>query len=187
MDFMQIFTLVTGVIYIILEIRQKNFMWVIGILTSLASMWIFFRQGLYASFALNCYYLITAVIGIVEWKKAGEKVSESSIHLKKLSIKTITISAVIAVAGTFAVAQLMKMIENPMSYMDSSITVISAIGTWWLVKSYKEQWYLWIVANLLTSIMCASQGLWWMTILYCFYTLSSGYGLYHWSKNGEYI
>ena len=31
MDFMQIFTLVTGVIYIILEIRQKNFMWVVGI------------------------------------------------------------------------------------------------------------------------------------------------------------
>ena len=69
MDFMQIFTLVTGVIYIILEIRQKSFMWVVGIATSLAAMWVFFRQGLYASFGLNTYYLITAFIGLWQWGK----------------------------------------------------------------------------------------------------------------------
>jgi len=50
---LEIFTLITGLIYIILEIRQKNFMWVLGIMTSLASMLVFFRQGLYASFGLN--------------------------------------------------------------------------------------------------------------------------------------
>ena len=66
---MQIFTLVTGVIYIILEIRQKNSMWLVGILTSLAAMWVFFRQGLYASFGLNTYYLITAFIGLWQWKR----------------------------------------------------------------------------------------------------------------------
>ena len=48
MDMMEIFTLVTGVIYIILEIRQKNLMWLVGVLTSVAAMWVFFRQGLYA-------------------------------------------------------------------------------------------------------------------------------------------
>ena len=60
MDWMQVFTLVTGVIYIVLEIRQKNFMWVVGIATSVAAMWVFFRQGLYASFGLNTYYLVTS-------------------------------------------------------------------------------------------------------------------------------
>ena len=69
MDFMQIFTLVTGVIYIVLEIRQKDFMWVVGIATSLAAMWVFFRQGLYASFGLNTYYLITSFIGLWQWGK----------------------------------------------------------------------------------------------------------------------
>ena len=62
MDFMEIFTLVTGVIYIILEIRQKNLMWAIGVLTSVAAMVVFFRQGLYASFGLNTYYLVMSFI-----------------------------------------------------------------------------------------------------------------------------
>lgn len=32
----ELFAFITGIIYIILEIRQKNMMWVIGILTGLA-------------------------------------------------------------------------------------------------------------------------------------------------------
>ena len=48
-EFMEIFTLVTGILYIILEIRQKNSMWVVGIVTGLAAMVVFFIQGLYAS------------------------------------------------------------------------------------------------------------------------------------------
>ena len=59
---MEIITLITGVIYIILEIRQKNAMWVLGIFTSIAAIIVFFRQGLYASFGLNIYYLITSFI-----------------------------------------------------------------------------------------------------------------------------
>ena len=69
MDFWQIFTLITGVIYMILEIRQKSFMWVVGIATSLAAMWVFFRQGLYASFGLNTYYFIMAFVGLWHWKR----------------------------------------------------------------------------------------------------------------------
>ena len=77
MDWMQIFTLVTGVIYIVLEIRQKNFMWVVGIATSIAAMWVFFRQGLYASFGLNTYYLITSFIGLWHWGRDRKRLVEN--------------------------------------------------------------------------------------------------------------
>ena len=35
---MEIFTLVTGVIYVVLEIRQKNFMWIVGMANALAAI-----------------------------------------------------------------------------------------------------------------------------------------------------
>ena len=218
MDFMQIFTLVTGVIYIILEIRQKNFMWVIGVLTSVAAMWVFFRQGLYASFALNTYYLVTAFIGLWQWsrdkkKLEGEVASASAsasasaaasgvevqpegdrIHLNRLTTKTVAVSAVVMVFGTFGLVELMQWLnsagilqENPMSYLDSAATILSAIATWWLVRSYIQQWWLWIAADLMSTILCASQGMWWMTALYAAYTLSAVYGWAHWKRNGRYI
>ena len=191
---MEIFTLVTGVIYIILEIRQKNFMWAVGVVTSLAAMWVFFRQGLYASFGLNTYYLITSFIGLWQWGRDRKKLMASdtqrdsnTIHLNRLGIKTVIVSAIIAVGGTFALAWVMQLLENPMSYLDASVAVLSAVATWWLVRSYIQQWWLWVLADTLSTILCATQGMWWMTALYAAYTLSAIYGYVHWKKHGKYI
>lgn len=195
MDFMEIFTLVTGVIYIVLEIRQKNFMWVVGILTSLAAMWVFFRQGLYASFGLNTYYLVTSFIGLWQWGKDRQKLKAEkirkkdapTIHLNRVGRTTVIVSALIVAAGTWGLAQIMELLENPMSYLDSGVAVLSAVATWWLVRSYIQQWWLWIVADTMSTILCATQGMWWMTALYAAYTLSAIYGYIYWKRHGHVI
>ena len=191
---MEIFTLVTGVIYIILEIRQKNLMWVVGILTSVAAMWVFFRQGLYASFGLNTYYLVTSFIGLWQWRRDIDRVSQDgtaqddgSVRLKRLSLKTVAVSALAVVAGTLALAFVMEHLENPMSYLDSAVAVLSAVATWWLVRCYIQQWWLWIAADTVSTILCASQGLWWMAALYAAYAVSAIIGYIHWKKHGRYI
>ena len=200
MDFLQIFTLITGIAYIVLEIRQKNFMWVVGIATSLAAMWVFFRQGLYASFGLNTYYFITAFIGLWQWRRNKTAFSETSsvghdtIVLNRLSWKTVIISAVVTVIGVVALSWGMDCLhdsgllaENPMSLLDSAVAVLSAVATWWLVKSYREQWWLWIVADAMSVTLCAMQGMWWMAVLYVIYIVSAFYGLLHWKKRGVYL
>ena len=200
MDFLQIFTLITGIAYIVLEIRQKNFMWVVGIATSLAAMWVFFRQGLYASFGLNTYYFITAFIGLWQWRRNKTAFSETSsvghdtIVLNRLSWKTVIISAVVTVIGVVALSWGMDYLhdsgllaENPMSLLDSAVAVLSAVATWWLVKSYREQWWLWIVADAMSVTLCAMQGMWWMAVLYLAYVAAACYGLYYWKLHGAYL
>ena len=197
---MQIFTLVTGVLYIIYEIRQKNFMWVVGIATSLAAMWVFFRQGLYASFGLNTYYFITAFIGLWHWRrdkkalKENIDVKEDTIVLNRLSLKTVLASAVIVVIGSVLLSEGMSYLheqgllaENPMSMLDSATTVLSAVATWWLVKSYREQWLLWIVADSMSVVLCATQQMWWMAALYLAYVAAAVYGLRYWKRAGTYL
>ena len=196
MDFMQIFTLITGVVYIVLEIRQKNFMWVVGIATSLAAMWVFFRQGLYASFGLNTYYFITAFIGLWQWRRDKEQLApgDDVIVLNRLSWKTVALSAAIVAVGTLALSSGMSALhqagilrENPMSLLDSSVAVLSAVATWWLVKSYREQWMLWIVADTMSVVLCVMQEMWWMAALYLAYVAAAAYGLHYWKKHGKYV
>ena len=190
---MEIFTLVTGVIYIILEIRQKNFMWVIGVLTSLAAMWVFWRQSLYASFGLNTYYLITAFVGLWQWGRDKKKVEAEiasdtdTVHLNRLTVRSLAVSAMVTVAGIFVLAWAMEMLENPMAYLDASVAVLSAVATWWLVRSYIQQWLLWVVADALSTMLCLTQGMWWMAALYALYALSAVYGYIHWKKHGVYV
>ena len=187
---MEIFTLVTGIIYMILEIRHHNFMWVVGVVTSAAAMWVFFRQGLYASFGLNTYYLMTAFIGLWQWTRDRRKVSleesssEESIVLNRLTLKTVLVSLAVTLAGIYALSWLMELVENPMSYLDSTVTVLSIVATWWLVKSYIEQWWLWILADTLSTVLCLTQGMWWMAVLYAAYTVSAFIGLRYWRRHG---
>ena len=91
------------------------------------------------------------------------------------------------VAGTFGMAQLMQLLENPMSYLDSAVTVMSVVATWWLVRAYIQQWWLWIVADALSTYLCISQGMWMMAVLYGAYSLSAIYGYIHWKRHGQYI
>ena len=190
---MELFTLITGLIYIVLEIRQRNAMWIVGILTSIAAMIVFFTKGLYASFGLNTYYLITSIIGLWQWRRDKQKIgneSETQIHLNRLTMKTIVSSAIIAVAGTIVLSWGMDVLaglglkENPMSYLDASVAVLSAIATWWLVKAYIEQWWLWIIADTLSVILCAKGQMWGMTVLYIAYVVAAVIGLKHWKKHG---
>ena len=188
---MEIFTLVTGIIYMILEIRPHRFMWVVVVLTSAAAMWVFFRQGLYASFGLNTYYLITAFIGLWHWTRDSRRIdvekkddSDETIVLNRLSLRTVLVSLAFSAAGIFALAWVMELVENPMSYLDSAVTVLSIVATWWLVKSYIEQWWLWILADTLSTILCLTQGMWWMAVLYAAYTVSAFIGLHYWRKHG---
>ena len=212
MDLMQIFTLITGVVYIVLEIRQKNFMWVVGIATSLAAMWVFFRQGLYASFGLNTYYFITAFVGLWQWRRAkvsleatkaasGKALAQENrtsagdvIILNRLTWKAVSWSMLVCIAGILALSMGMSLLheagllgENPMSVLDSSVAVLSAVATWWLVKAYREQWLLWIVADTLSVVLCAMQGMWWMSALYLAYVAAAVYGSYYWKKKGIYV
>ena len=192
----EIFTLVTGVIYIILEIRQKNFMWIVGILTSLAAMYVFFCKGLYASFGLNTYYLVTSFIGLWQWRRDKgilQAESSDSIHLNHISRTAVAGGALLAVAGVLVLTLGMELLgtlglkENPMSLLDAAATMLSVVATWWLVRSYVQHWWLWIVADALSTLLCLSLGMWWMAALYGAYTASAVIGFVHWKRNGVYL
>lgn len=213
---MEIFTLVTGVLFLILEIRQSGWMWLVQVLSGAAACVMFFRGGLYASFALNLYYVVIALWGVLSWKRdaglvadaaasAGEKYAgllsdaadlavksagsndEATIHIRHLNWKTVAVSALLQIAGTALLIWILRLIGDTMSGLDAAVAVLSLIATWWLVRTYKEQWLLWVLADILYTVMCWYSDMHWMSVLYAFYTLSAVYGYIHWTRKGVYV
>ena len=184
MEAIEVFALVTGVVYLVLEILQKNAMWVVGILTGTACAISFAYQQVWASMALNIYYVAMSVVGLVQWRKAGGKVEQGAIHLGTLSRKTALLSAALFVVGSVVAIQVLRAAGDSVPQLDGIATVLSVIATWWLAQSYLEQWLLWIVADILTTVLCLVTGQYWMALLYGAYVLSAVYGYFHWKKNG---
>lgn len=209
MKIFEIFSLVTGLVYIYLEIKQKNAMWVVCILTGLAAVAVFMYQRLYASMALNLYYVCISFWGLYAWMRASRKLDAAAdlcetageggsadmgksssgerIHLRRLGRRTMLLSLAVLIAGVFALTKILALLGDPMSVLDSFATVLSAIATVWLGRSYLGQWLLWVVADLLSAVMCFSSGMYWLCALYALYSASAVYGYFHWRSKGVYI
>ena len=169
----EIFALVTGVVYLVLEILQKNSMWVVGILTSTACAFEFAITHVWASMGLNLYYVVVSVIGFIQWRKASEAVGEGEIHLARLPRAVAIWSAVLFVLGSLALMQVLRAAGDPAPRLDAVAVTLSVIATWWLAQSYLQQWLLWIVADILTTTLCLSTGQYWMAVLYTAYIASA--------------
>ena len=183
----EIFAMVTGILYVVLEILQKNAMWVVGILTGAACAFSFGVQHVWASMGLNIYYVGMSVVGLIQWRKAGEQVGEGEIHLQRLPRKVAIWSAVLFLVGGVALIQLLRATGDAEPRLDGAAVVLSVIGTWWLAQSYLQQWLLWIVADILSTTLCIVTGQYWMAFLYLAYTASAVYGYFHWKRKGKYL
>ena len=191
-NWLEIFSLVTGIIFLVLEVMQKNVMWLVCIFSSAVCSIVFFSEKLYASMALNIYYVITAFWGLYVWirdsrkMKSGEE-DQGKIHLRKLNRKVALISLVCLAVFTPLLKDLLVWLGDSSSILDATALVLSIIGTIWLIQSYLEQWFVWIMADMISTAMCLSQRMYWMAALYAFYTLSAVYGYWHWKRNGIYV
>ena len=183
----EIFALVTGILYVVLEILQKNSMWVVGILTGAACAFSFGVQHVWASMGLNVYYLLMSVVGLIQWRKAGEQVGEGEIHLQTLPKKVGVWSVVLFFVGSLVLINLLRAAGDAQPYLDATATVLSVIATWWLAQSYLQQWLLWILADILSTTLCFATGQYWMAALYLAYAASAVYGYFHWKKHGKYL
>lgn len=183
----EIFALVTGVAYVVLEILQKNAMWVLGILTGAACAFSFGVQHVWASMGLNIYYVVVSFIGLWQWKKDGAQVSEGEIHIRPLTPKVQYISTLVYVIGLYPIFYILKASGDPAPLLDAASTLLSVIATWWLAKSYLRQWLLWIGADLMSTWLCIDTGQWWMAVLYAVYAASAVYGYFHWKKRGKVV
>ncbi|MBR6347176.1 MAG: nicotinamide mononucleotide transporter [Bacteroidales bacterium] len=183
----EVFALVTGVAYAVLEILQRPLMWILGIATGAACAWSFATQNLYASMGLNIYYVAVSFLGLYRWHRDAVEAPEAKIHLRKLPSGVIVRSAVAMVICTAGLSLLLRFLGDSMTVLDAAVAVMSAIATLWLTKCYLEQWMLWIVVDVMSAVLCLLSGMYAMAVLYLFYVASAVYGLFHWKKLGEYI
>ena len=66
-NIVEVFGAVTGIAYVILEIRRNILLWPLGILTSAVYIYVFGRNGFYAGMVLQGYYVVISIYGWYEW------------------------------------------------------------------------------------------------------------------------
>ena len=76
-NIVEVFGAVTGIAYVILEIRRNILLWPLGILTSAVYIYVFGRNGFYAGMVLQGYYVVISIYGWYAWNMLTNGVRQS--------------------------------------------------------------------------------------------------------------
>ena len=203
-NYIEIFGAVTGILYVIFEIRQNIWLWPVGIVTSAVYIWVFFTNKFYADMSLQGYYLVISILGWYWWirrknggggevenggrrQSASESESESEskrLKVSRISVKiTLILSAVFIGLIAIMYFVLDRLTDSPVPLWDSFITTLSIIATWMLARKIFEHWYLWIIVNAASVILFSVKGLYPTVLLYIIYFAMSFVGLREWKKS----
>ncbi len=195
-NYIEVFGAVAGIIYVFLEIRQKIWLWPVGIITSAVYIWVFFSSKFYADMSLQCYYLVISIVGWYWWVRGTEHGAQSTEHgaqgrgeqkllvVTRLKVRVGIILSIVFILLYFCMLLILKYFtDSPVPGWDSFITSLSIVATWMLARKIYEHWYLWIVVNLVSTILFTVRGLYPTVILYLVYGIMSFAGLKAWKKS----
>ena len=183
-NIVEIFGAVTGIAYVILEIRRNILLWPLGIITSAVYIYVFGREGFYANMGLQWYYLVISIYGWYMWRRRPEpEQSGGKSDVKRIGIATAAwcmMSALALWAGLWFLLD--RATDSPVPVWDGLIASLSVVATWMLTKKYLEQWYIWIVANAVAVVVYLSSGLYPTAMLFFVYFVMAIIGLIKWGK-----
>ena len=182
----EIFGAIAGLIYLYLEIKQRRTMWIVGAVSALVYIFVFFRAGLYAAMAFQFYYVWISIYGWRRWSTDEYNVNESDTNscvTVKMPAKVAVISAITIVFASLLFWQILRRIDSdPMPFADGFVVALSMVATYWVSNKYIEHWILWGAANSLSVYIYVSQGLYATMVLYILFLAASVVGYIRWRK-----
>lgn len=186
-----------GLVYVVFEVLQKNFMWYLWVLTSITFGIVYYYSHIYAYMGLQIYYVAMGIYGIYSWRRAkalakraaaqpAELRSEDAdiLVVRKMSREVAILSTLFSIIVFFILTYILKCTEDPNPWLDSFCSVISMLATFWLSRQYLQNWYLWILCNVASTILSLSVAQYYAALLYFIMIGMAIWGLWHWNKNG---
>ena len=183
------------VVYLVLQIFKHKAMWNVYIPSCFAAIITFLDSATWAFAALNVYYVAMGIVGIRNYRNiaaSAKNEDPNRILLNRLKKKDLFIAICLTIAGIPALYFLLTYLQDHTPLLDAIVTTLSIIGTWWLTKSYIQQWWLWIIADVfaiwmnLILVDLGYKDKLPFIVMFVFCIISSFIGLYMWNRKGVY-
>jgi nicotinamide mononucleotide transporter len=178
-----------GLTYLFLEYKANVWLWPVGILMSLFYVFIFFQGKFYADAAIYLYYIGANTYGWVVWTRSRRyaKIADATqgddmpiTHVPAKQILPLTLVFVALWMVLFWI--LSTFTDSAVPLGDAFTTSLSIVAMWMLAKKYLEQWLLWIVVNIVSTILYFWKGLYPTGILFIVYVVVAILGYFRWKK-----
>lgn len=182
----------TGMVCVVLTAKAKISSFYFGLVNILAYSYVAWQSAYYGDVMLNMlYFLPMTFVGIYFWKKNTKKKGE--VKVRSLNWRKRFTWFIGSLLALIAYGVFLWVINGTLPFIDSATTVFSVIAAIMLNQRLTEQWFYWIMVDVLAIIM------WFyifvtvgtdisMLVMWSAYLVNAVYGYFNWKrmeKNGR--
>ncbi|TXI97126.1 MAG: nicotinamide riboside transporter PnuC [Neisseriales bacterium] len=185
--------------------KEKFFNFYFGLINVTLFAIIFYQIQLYANLLLQIFFFVMNLYGLYAWGKSTS--SDDGLKIRWLSkpqlILTI-IASLIAIGIlanfinlffntlTLIAVKLMQLVipsiampalqPDPYPLMDAAVTILSIVAMVQMTRKLVENWIVWVIIDLISIVLYAKQGVYFMALEYVLLTAIALNGTIEWIK-----
>ncbi len=180
MNLIELTGAVFGIFGVWLTVKENKWCFLVGIINVLITAYLVIELKLYADFLQQLVYFVLLIVGWINWNK---NTNTEPLKISFLNIKQQLQVAIIFIAGSLTLYALLKnFTDAELPFWDSTGTTLCFIAQYLVAKKKIENWYLWLVANVIYIVIYYHKGMEYYSILSAIYFIQAVAGLILWKK-----
>jgi nicotinamide mononucleotide transporter pnuC len=178
---LQLTGIALGLLYLWLEYRAHIGLWLVGLVMPVVHGVLYYKAGLYADCAMNGYYVLAGLYGLIVWRRApksrqGGRIAPTPgvLWVQLLVVGLAVQAAIYVLLTTFT--------NSTVPFWDSLTTALSVVAMWMLSRKYLEQWLVWLAVDVLTVGLYLFKEIPFTAGLYALYSVLAVGGYLRWRR-----
>jgi nicotinamide mononucleotide transporter len=192
MDPVELAGFVLSLAMVYCNIKEIHWGWPLAILSSALYGAVFWDSQLYGEASLQVMFIITALWGWHQWRKGTQSTPPDIQTAPPLKISQLNTNEFKQTAAATLLAWpvmayfLNRYTDSDVAIWDALVTSLSLLGQYLLAKKKIENWWVWMVVNVITVGLMLVKSLWLTALLYVLFAVLSYIGLKTWrSQHGQ--
>lgn len=181
LDLTEVFGFVTGGICVWLVVRQHILNWPLGLANNAVFIVLFLQARLFADMGLQLVYVVLGVLGWYWWLHGGEQ--RTQLNVARATPITLLVLAALVAVGTGGLTLFLRSVGDAAPFLDAFTTALSLAAQYLLTRKLIENWYVWIVADIIYVGLYIAKGLPLTAALYALFLGLCILGLREWQRS----
>jgi len=181
-NYIEVIGATLALLFLLLEVRQKWTMWVVGVFSSAFYILIFYQAKVYAQMGLNAYFLLMNAYGFYYWRIAPQKKNKelNTSHIQpRIALYLVGATVVLTLLITWI---LKSFTDSEVPFSDALLAALSIVATWLVAHKVLENWFVWIFVNTYSVALYYYLEMFPTAVLYAMYASMSVVGYLQWQK-----
>ncbi len=179
---LQLLGVILAITIIWLDTQENVLARPLSLIGTVMALFVYYPAGLYAKCLLNCIYVVLNIYGWYQWSYGGK--NKTSLQISKTNPRILAFMLLTDILGAFALGNFLHRFSNAdLAYWDSLHTVLCLAAQWLLVRKKLESWIVWIIADMLYTVVCYYKALYLFSALHAFYIIMAIHGYRSWHKS----